>query len=336
MRILVKGAGVAGLTAAHELVRRGAEVLVVEKNASVGGEASWLAGGMLAPFCERESGEEAVIALGQGAPDWWQAALPGLVTFNGTLVVVPPRDTGELRRFAARTDGSRNLSADEIAALEPGLAGRFRAGLFFADEAHLDPRQALDRLHTKLTTMGVRFLFGGTEAPQNEGFDRVVDCTGMAARQVLPDLRGVRGEMLYLETREVSLARPVRLIHPRFPVYVVPRGGGRFMVGATMIESADSGPVTARSLMELLNAAYALHPAFGEARIIEVSAGARPAFPDNLPKIVDSDGTLFINGLFRHGFLLAPAFARRAADIIFAHHPAKDEPDETCRQRATA
>ncbi|TIO26782.1 glycine oxidase ThiO [Mesorhizobium sp.] len=336
MRILVKGAGVAGLTTAHELARRGAEVLVVEKYPSVGGEASWLAGGMLAPFCERESGEEAVIALGQGSADWWQAALPGLVTFNGTLVVAPPRDTAELRRFAARTRGYSNLSADEIAALEPDLAGRFRAGLFFADEAHLDPRHALDRLHAKLATMGVRFLFGRTEAPGHERFEQVVDCTGIAARQVLPDLRGVRGEMFYLETREVSLARPVRLIHPRFPVYVVPRGGGRFMVGATMIESADGGPVTARSLMELLNAAYALHPAFGEARVVEVAAGVRPAFPDNLPKIVERDGAIFINGFFRHGFLMAPAFARQAADFIFADHPRKDEPDETCRQRATA
>ncbi|TIQ17857.1 MAG: glycine oxidase ThiO [Mesorhizobium sp.] len=336
MRMLVKGAGVAGLTTAHELTRRGAEVLVVEKNPSVGGEASWRAGGMLAPFCERESGEKAVIALGQGAADWWEAALPGLVTFNGTLVVAPPRDTAELRRFSARTTGYRHLSAGEVAALEPGLAGRFRAGLFFADEAHLDPRQALEELHAKLTAMGVRFFFGDTEAPLHERFDRVVDCTGMAARQDLPDLRGVRGEMLYLETREVTLARPVRLIHPRFPVYVVPRGGGRFMVGATMIESADSGPVTARSLMELLNAAYALHPAFGEARIVEVSAGVRPAFPHNLPKIVERDGTIFINGFYRHGFLMAPAFARKAADIVFANHPAKDEPHETCRQRATA
>ncbi|RWJ39768.1 MAG: glycine oxidase ThiO [Mesorhizobium sp.] len=336
MRILVQGAGVAGLTAAHELAGRGAEVLVVEKNPSIGGEASWRAGGMLAPFCERESGEQAVIALGQGAAEWWQAALPGLVTFNGTLVVAPPRDTAELRRFAARTERYSNHSADAIAALEPDLAGRFRAGLFFAEEAHLDPRQALEELHAKLTATGVRFRFGCTEAPQNERFDRVVDCTGMAARQHLPDLRGVRGEMLYLETREVTLARPVRLIHPRFPVYVIPRGGGRFMVGATMIESADDGPVTARSLMELLNAAYALHPAFGEARVVECSAGVRPAFPDNLPRVVEKDDTIFINGFFRHGFLMAPAFARKAADIVFADHPAKDRPHETCRQRAIA
>src|SRR3546814_8201131 len=71
--------------------------------------------------------------------------------------------------------------------------------------------------------------------------------------------------MLVLRSREVTLTRPVRLLHPRIPVYLVPRGEGRTMVGATMIESASRSPVSARSLMELLGAAYAVHPAFGEA-----------------------------------------------------------------------
>lgn len=284
MRVLVKGAGVAGLVVAHELAGRGAEVLVIERGPTVGGGASWFAGGMLAPYCERESGDGSIIALGKGAADWWDAVLPGLVHFTGTLVVAPPRDGAEIWRFAARTEGYRHLSADALSALEPDLAGRFRAGLFFAEEAHLDPRRALRRLYEKLVGTDVQFRFGRAEVPSGERFDRIIDCTGMAAAQSLPGLRGVRGEMLYIETFEVSLSRPVRLVHPRFPVYVVPRGDGRFMVGATMIESADDGPVTARSMMELLNAAYALHPAFGEARLIEMAAGVRPAFTDNLPR----------------------------------------------------
>ena len=102
---------------------------------------------------------------------------------------------------------------------------------------------------------------------------------------MLPDLRGVKGEMLVVRCRDVALSRPVRLLHPRFPLYIVPRGEHLFMVGATMIESDDRGRVTARSLVELLNAAYALHPAFAEAEIIELGCDARPAFPDNLPRI---------------------------------------------------
>lgn len=336
MRILVKGAGVAGLTVAHELAARGAEITIIDKSPSLGSNASWLAGGMLAPYCERESGEPEIIRLGSGAAQWWEAVLPGTVSFNGTLVVASPRDAAELARFAARTEGYSRLPAEEVAALEPDLAGRFHAGLSFAAEAHLDPRAALTRLQAGLEAAGVRFLFGRSEAPPDGRFDRIVDCTGFASAPALPGLRGVRGEMLYLETREVTLSRPIRLIHPRFPVYVVPRSGGRFMVGATMIESADDGPVTARSMMELLNAAYALHPAFGEARIVETAAGVRPAFADNLPRVVERDGILFVNGLYRHGFLLAPAMARRTAEMALAGRSGKEESDEAHRQRASA
>ncbi|TIS72415.1 MAG: FAD-dependent oxidoreductase, partial [Mesorhizobium sp.] len=98
-----------------------------------------------------------------------------------------------------------------------------------------------------------------------------------AARDLVPELRGVRGEMLLLRSPEITLSRPVRLLHPRIPVYVVPRGDGLYMLGATMVETDGEGPVTARSVMELLNAAYSLHPTFGEAEIVETAAGVRPA-----------------------------------------------------------
>ena len=146
--------------------------------------------------------------------------------------------------------------------------------------------------------------------------DFVVDCRGLAARDVLPDLRGVRGEMVVIRSREVSLSRPVRLLHPRIPLYIVPRGEGVFMIGATTIESETRGGVSVRSTVELLNAAYALHPAFGEAEILELGADLRPAFPDNLPAVRRGPHGLLVNGLYRHGFLLAPAMARQAADLV--------------------
>jgi glycine oxidase len=88
------------------------------------------------------------------------------------------------------------------------------------------------------------------------------------------------------------------------------------MVGATMIESEERGGASVRSTVELLNAAYALHPAFGEAEILEIGADLRPAFPDNLPAVRRGPHGLLVNGLFRHGFLLAPAMARQAADLV--------------------
>ena len=106
----------------------------------------------------------------------------------------------------------------------------------------------------------------------------------------------------------------MRLLHPRIPLYIVPRGDGVFMLGATMIEASERGRITARSLLELLSAAYALHPAFGEAEILEIGVDARPAFPDNLPRIRRQGDDILVNGLYRHGFLLAPAMARMAAE----------------------
>lgn len=316
MHVLIRGAGVAGLTLARELVRQGVKVTVLDRRAGIAGNASWFAGGMLAPWCERESAEEAVLTEGRLAVDWWDEALPGHVERKGTLVVAPARDSRELNRFAARTSGYEWCGADGIAVLEPDLSGRFARGLHFPGEAHLDPSKAMVALQAMLEDQGVGFQFAADEAP---AADLEAECTGMAAAD--GRLRGVRGEMLILLAPEVTLSRPVRLLHPRIPVYIVPRADHHFMVGATMIESTDAGPISARSTMELLNAAYALHPAFAEAKIVETGVGIRPAYPDNLPKVERSGHMIRINGLYRHGFLLAPAMARRAATMILDEEP---------------
>lgn len=315
MNITVIGAGVAGLTAAAELLRLpAAEVTIIDKAAGPGAEqCSWWAGGMLAPWCERATAEEDVIEKGAGAADWWERVTR--VHRAGTLVVAPPRDRRELDAFSRRTTAWDRIGAEQIEALEPDLSGRFESALFFPDEAHLAPRTALSDLSEHVRECGGRILWE-TDAPPPA--DLIVDCRGFAAAADLPDLRGVKGEMAIIRTREVRLSRPVRLLHPRHPIYIVPRGDGLFMVGATMIESEDRTRVTLRSLMELLGAAYALHPAFAEAEIVEIGADVRPAYPDNLPRVTRTRDGLAINGLYRHGFLLSPAMAREAAAAIRA------------------
>jgi glycine oxidase len=324
MRVAVIGAGVAGLVTALELTERGIAVEVFERGAALGEQAcSWAAGGMLAPWCERESAEEAVVTLGRQALDWWPRHHPDTLA-HGTLVLAPARDAGELSRFAARTSGFERLDADGVAALEPDLTGRFRQGLFFAQEAHLDPRRALAALAEALHAAGVPIHYGVEADETALDADRIVDCRGLSARDRIDGLRGVRGEMLMLRTDEIRLSRPVRLLHPRIPLYVVPRADGHFMIGATMIESDDRRQVSARSAIELLSAAYALHPAFAEAEIVELRADVRPAFPDNLPRIVEDGRTLRFNGLFRHGFLLSPALAGQVADRLLASRELSD------------
>lgn len=336
MKVTVIGAGVAGLVCAVELAERGVAVEVVDRGGEVGAEScSWYAGGMLAPWCEYENAEEPVLRLGQEAIGWWSRHCPGVVE-NGTLVVAQPRDAAELDRFARRTEGYEQVGGNRIAELEPDLAGRFNRALFFSREAHLDPRAALAALTRRLAEMKVPVRFGIETIPDDTDADRIVDCRGLAARDSLPDLRGVKGEMLLVRSSEVSLDRPVRMLHPRIPLYIVPRGDGLFMIGATMIESDERTRITVRSMLELLGGAFALHPAFGEAEIVEIGADVRPAFADNLPRIRRQGRVLHVNGLYRHGYLLAPALARMAAEALLDDNHVPEMMDEDQRERTDA
>jgi glycine oxidase len=336
MRVSVIGAGIAGLTCALELAERGADVEVLERAAALpAAGCSWYAGGMLAPWCERESSEALIAELGEEGLLWWRRRYPGTVA-RGTLVVAHGRDAAELGQFARRTAHYEPVDAAALAALEPELAGRFTHGLYFADEGHLDPRAALEFLAAELSDRAVPLRFA-TEAGVARAAGRaIIDCRGFAARETLADLRGVKGEMLLMRLPELSLTRPVRVLHPRLPVYVVPRSPGVYMVGATMLESSDGERISARSLLELLSAAYALHPVFGEAQILEIGTGLRAAFPDNLPRLRRAGDTLYVNGLYRHGFLLAPALARRAAQALLEGRHFPEVMDEDSRQRRLA
>ena len=305
--VTVIGAGIAGAWQALLFAQAGHDVTLHERSdAAMAQSTSHFAGGMLAPWCEAEASEPVISRLGIRSLELWREHFPH-IPFNGSLVVAHPRDRADFERFARLTSGHRRLDARAVTELEPSLEDRFRDGLFFAGEGHVEPRRMLPQLHARFAAAGGTLRFGSDADPRAcDGI--VVDCRGLAARDTQPDLRGVKGEMIVIETDEVELSRPVRLIHPRFPLYVIPRGDGRFMLGATSIEAEHDG-VSVRSALELLGAAYAVHPAFAEARIVEFGAGLRPAFPDNLPRIAVDQHSIAVNGLFRHGFLLAPALA---------------------------
>lgn len=292
----ILGSGVTGLCIATALCEKGEKLEVVE-NPNIQA-ASYFAGGMLAPFCEGESAPDIVVKNGQLSVEWWDNHVSN-VKKTGTIVIAPPRDMSELRRFANMTICHEWVDPGKI---EKDLKGRFSEGLFFPSEAFIDPRLALQELKENLKNKGVSFHTGSPKG-------KIIDCTGMAATSSLKNLRAVRGEMLIFECHEVNFLRPIRLLHPRFPCYLVPRANGRFMVGATMVESNDNSPISARALIEMLSSVYAIHPAFAEARIVETGTGCRPSFPDNIPQIIEQDGKFYINGMYRHGFLLAPVLA---------------------------
>jgi glycine oxidase len=319
LTVAVRGAGILGLWQALTLARAGHRIRLIEQSATpFATSASRLAGAMLPPGCESEA-LPAVRDLGEAGLALWRATYPGLVN-AGSLVVAAPRDQAEMDRFERATRPPETLDGTGLAALEPDLAGRFSRAFYFPDEAHMTTPDAMDFLLEAVRKAGVTITFGTTDAP---GSDVVVDCRGMAAAPDLPKLRGVRGERLLIRSREIRLGRPVRLLHPRHPLYVVPWTEHRYVVGATVIESEEAGPVTVRSALELLATAYALHPAFGEAEMLDAAAGVRPAFPDNLPRAIVRDGghRILVNGAFRNGFLLAPVLAEAVAAYLANQTP---------------
>ena len=309
--ITVLGAGILGIWQTLTLARRGHRVRLLEASeAPFTSAASRYAGAMLAPYCEEEGAEPIVVELGLAALELWKAAYPGL-TQLGSLVVTAPRDRPELLRFARMTRGHTTVDAAALGRLEPDLAGRFQTGLHYGAEAHMSPTAAMTFLLDAARQAGAEIRFGVSGCAAING--QVVDCRGLAAGSLLANLRGVRGERVLIRSRDIRLNRPVRLLHPRYPLYVVPWADGHYMVGATVIESEDPSPMTLRSALELLGLAYALHPGLGEAEVVELGAGLRPAFPDNVPKVVVQGDRVHINGAYRHGFLLSPKLAEIAA-----------------------
>jgi glycine oxidase len=292
----ILGSGVTALCVATALHAHGESIEIIGSNTHA--MASHFAGGMLAPFCEAEAAPHFKALYDFDAIAWWQRYSTQIVQ-NGTLVLAAKRDHHELQRFATRTFQHQWVKPHS---LEPELE-HIQQALFFKDEAHLDPRLVLAELSNNLIQQGVALHSGKPSG-------KLIDCRGIYARDQI-SLRAVRGEMLILEQPELHFSRPIRLLHPRFPCYLVPRSHGRFMLGASMLESDSRQPITARSMMELLSAAYSIHPAFAEASIVETGVGLRPAYSDNIPKIHYQQHTFYINGMHRHGFLCAPWLAEQ-------------------------
>lgn len=317
IKINVIGAGIFGLWQAYRLAKAGYSVHLFDQNKTPFVSASsYLAGAMLAPFCESEASQSELIPFAIKSMDLWSDG-PCEFHRNGTLIVAPPRDRVELTGFAKRTIGHRLIKSEEIAQLEEPLAGRFENALYYENEGHLAPRPAMQDLLCAIEGLGGNVHFDHNDSLPAADF--TIDTRGMGAKVDLKalgrPLRPVRGEMAVVHMPDLKLTRPIRMLHPRMPSYIVPWPDDHYMIGATVIESDDAGPVSLRSGLELLGSAFTVHPAFGEAKIIEFNAGPRPSLSDNLPKII-LDGThIFVNGAYRHGFLLAPLLA----DFVLAH-----------------
>lgn len=314
--------------------------------------AAYLAAAMLAPLAESAEASHNIMQLGERSLELWPHFLQTLVEpvffqRQGTMVLAYEQDHSCLLDFQRRlkrqnsTDVKR-LNTAEIETLEPDLANQnrhFTSGLFLPNEGQLDNRGLLHSLAITIKQRDIAwFTNTSVETSQTDGnrvlighqpktFDWVIDCRGLGAKMAiqtdaensthnLSQLRGVRGEVIRVHAPEVKLSRPIRLMHPRYPIYIAPKPNQQFVIGATQIESEDLRQPTVRSALELLSSCFSVHKGFAEAEILEMRSGLRPALPDNEPKIWHQDRHIKINGLFRHGYLLAPALVEQCLAIM--------------------
>ena len=315
-----------------------------------GHAAGWTAAGMLSPWAELECAGRPVAELGLRSLALWAEVvdqLPQAVHFRreGSLLLAHRSDLGTAQRSISLLQGKmpaghapRALSADQLRELEPAVHGPTHAWLL-EGEGQIHTVQAMQALAEAATQRGVRWCW---EQPvhdlapgrvEGRRFDAVFDVRGVGARPdppvrgegqgvtpqlcgedhgFKPQVRGVRGEILWVHAPGLVLRRPLRLLHPRWRVYLVPRPGDIVVVGASEIESEDRSPISVRTLLGLLSAAHSVLPELAEARVVHTETNLRPALPDNLPHIEYQPGLTRINGLFRHGWLIAPALVEDA------------------------
>jgi glycine oxidase len=329
--IVIVGGGLLGRLLAWRASAAGLRVALYDAASSQGeGSAAWVAAGMITPSAEAVDADPEIVAMGRRSLSlWpqWLAELPEPVFYrdDGTLLLWHREDAREAHRFErllATRDAKAHLvhvDAARLSELEPSLDSRFQQSVHLPGEAQIDNRALLKTLALALEEAGVQChwqTFVAGDALPAAGI--VVDCRGMGARRELSQLRGVRGEIVRLDAPDFELRHMLRLLHPRFSVYVVPRAEGKLVVGATSVESDDRSPMSVRGALELLSSAYSMLPTLAEARILEFATQVRPTLADNRPAFFYHLGrrVLRINGLYRHGFLLSPAIVEEALPLL--------------------
>ena len=355
MKIAIVGAGLMGRLLALSLHRQAElEVTLFDKDTKLAhNSAAYAAAGLLTPLGESLHCEANIVEMGFESLSLWPKLLASLDehTFfqqTGAIMVSHEQDKGDYLRFVRHLQNNypeqtlQKLNRVQLNELEPELGRSFNQGLYLPQEGQIGNRRLLVALRKQLEQEGINWLseclvtrinhqenraqisYIYCDKTKTQAFDLIIDCRGTGASTKytsnycapLTDLRSVRGELFQLFAPDVHISRPIRLMHPRYQLYIAPKGKGFYVVGATEIESSDEANMTVRSAMELLSAAYSVHSGFAEANIRQHISQSRPAFNDNQPKIIVDGSLVQVNGLFRHGFLIAPVVLEQVLTVV--------------------
>ena len=340
LSIGIIGAGICGRTLALELNALGHIVTLFDRGDSLEnpGGASFSAGGMLSPIAELESAEPEIFTLGLRSFQLWQNHIKKHnlnvdIHQRGAAILAHPQDKQLITEFVTKIKHklaalnqchlfSQYVNEDIPLSVE-------NPGVFIESEGHFNPRDLMREqakcihgsdIDVKLShAVGNILPFSLDCHTGRYTFDWVIDCRGLGASVDNPNLRPVKGEAIILSCPEIHFDHPIRLLHPRHPVYLIPREDGLFYLGATSLESGQPG-ITVLSIMELLSVVTTLNRKFYQATVKEIIDNFRPALPDHLPAIQQQAGLIEINGLYRHGFLITPSIVENLIESITNHH----------------
>lgn len=357
MKILIVGAGVAGLAAGWRLARAGIPVEILERGLA-GRGATWASAGMIASGAELGDEKSPTARFAREARAKWPGFAQSLEAASGTRIDY--RETGSLmvaenplRAHALEnqaTELTREgvaaawVSASELRRREPLLSPDLLGALHIKEDAQVDNRALSDALRTALTNAGavlrehcdVRAL-----AIEDGRALGVVTGEGMIASDIvvlacgawmnliggtgpddLPPVKPAKGQMAACEA-PAATALPQALIWAD-DVYLVPRGR-RLFIGATVEDASFDTSVSRDARDHLLAAARRIIPSLAEWRLAEMWAGLRPRTPDDAPVLgATAVAGLFVaGGQFRNGILFAPAVADAICALVLGQpgHP---------------
>jgi glycine oxidase len=344
---VVIGAGLIGLSCAWRARRRGLSVLVIDRADEPGAATSSVAAGMLAPVTEADFGEEGPLQVNLAGRARWRAfaaeleEVTGLATGyreTGALVVAADRDDAEELRRLHEFQRSLGLDAEWLTPsrcreLEPGLSPRIAGGILAPQDGQADPRAVTRALAAAVGDVALRTealaiehdgtrVTGVRTATGTIACDQLVVAAGPWSASLAPGgsgppIRPVKGQILELRVRD-GMPEPLRRVVRTPRCYLLARGDGRVVLGATVEEQGFDTTVTADGVFRLLEAAWEVLPEVGELELVQARAGLRPGTPDNAPVVGrdELEGLIWASGHWRNGVLLAPLTGDGVAELL--------------------
>jgi glycine oxidase len=347
--IIIIGGGVIGLSIARALASRGADDVMVIERGEFGREASWAAGGILAPQVEADTADD-FFRLARASRDLYPQFAEALLDETGLDIELDTTGTlyvafreSEDSEFRARFDWQRSeglaiewLSGDEARALEPALSKNVRCALRFPNDFQVENRRLVEALLVSNRKLGVQLVehcevkavrvsagkvSGAETSFESVACDVAVVAAGAWTSTIDPaarlEIEPVRGQMLCFRP-----ARPlVRHVIYSSRGYLIPRRDGRLIAGSTSERVGFDKRVTEQGVAEIKSMAIEIAPQVEILPLIDSWAGFRPRAPDDLPVLGRSpeiDGLFYATGHYRNGILLAPITGELMAEAIIS------------------